>query len=324
MSFPLILCLALLLDILLGDPHGLPHPVAGIGRLIAFLEHFLYPTRGERAFLRGGLLCGATLLLTGAAVGLLLWAVSPVPWLLGAVEVYLLYAALAWRSLKDETLPVALALFRRDLPGARDALSRVVGRDTAPLAEADIARAAVETMGENSVDGILSVMFYAALGHALFGGGVGMALCVWLFKAASTLDSMVGYDTPRYHNFGKASARLDDVLNFLPARLGGLVIVLAGGFLGRNPLTSLRVFLRDRKKHRSPNSAHGESAFAGVLGLRLGGGAVYGGVMEARPQLGDGAVPRPADILHAYKLLDASVALFALLLVALAATQYGA
>ena len=128
MSFPLILCLALLLDILLGDPHGLPHPVAGIGRLIAFLEHFLYPTRGERAFLRGGLLCGATLLLTGAAVGLLLWAVSPVPWLLGAVEVYLLYAALAWRSLKDETLPVALALFRRDLPGARDALSRVVGR----------------------------------------------------------------------------------------------------------------------------------------------------------------------------------------------------
>ena len=151
-----------------------------------------------------------------------------------------------------------------------------------------------------------------------------MALCVWLFKAASTLDSMVGYDTPRYHNFGKASARLDDVLNFLPARLGGRVIVLAGGFLGRNPLTSLRVFLRDRKKHRSPNSAHGESAFAGVLGLRLGGGAVYGGVMEARPQLGDGAVPRPADILHAYKLLDASVALFALLLVALAATQYGA
>ncbi len=317
MNFSLLLCLALLLDMLLGDPHGLPHPVSGIGRLIVFLERRLYTQKKGAAFLRGILLCAATLALTGTAVGLLLWAASPVPWFLEALEICLLCSALAWRSLKDETLPVALALFRRDLPGAREALSRVVGRDTAPLGEADIARAAVETVAENSVDGVLSVMFYAALGYIFLGGGAGMVLCVWLFKAASTLDSMVGYDNPRYHDFGRASARLDDALNFLPARLGGLVIVLAGGCLGRNPFPALRVFLRDRKKHRSPNSAHGESAFAGVLRLSLGGGAVYGGVMEARPQLGDGAVPRAADILRSHRLLDASVVLFALLLIAL-------
>ncbi|MBR1672329.1 MAG: cobalamin biosynthesis protein CobD [Fretibacterium sp.] len=328
MTFPLTLSLALLLDALLGDPqrglpvgpHELPHPVVGIGRLVAFLERLLYPgggpSSGGRARARGLLLCGATLLLTGTAVGVLLAAAAWRPWLLAAVQVYLLYAALAWRSLKDETLPVALALFRRDLPGARNALSRVVGRDTAPLGTADVARAAVETVAENSVDGVLSVIFFAALGWRL-GGGTGMALCVWLFKAASTLDSMVGYDNPRYHDFGRASARLDDALNFLPARFAGLIIVLAGGCLGHSPFAALRVFLRDRKKHKSPNSAHGESAFAGVLGLSLGGGAIYGGVLEARPRLGDGAVPQPADILRAHKLLDASTALSALLAIAL-------
>ena len=319
MAFAMILCSALLLDILLGDPKRLPHPVVGVGRLVTFFEARLYPkpssnsSAGDRAFARGLGLCGAVLASTAAAVGLLLLAASASPWLWYGAQVWLLYAALAWRSLKDETLPVALALFEGDLPQARTALSMVVGRDTEALDEASIARAAVETVAENSVDGALSATFYAATGYAL-GGGAGMALCVWLFKAASTLDSMVGYDNERYHDFGRASARLDDALNFIPARLGGLAIVLAGRCLGQPLLRGLRVFLRDRKKHKSPNSAHGESAFAGVLGIRLGGGASYGGTFHSRPWIGDGlADPTPADLLRAHQLLDASVALFALL-----------
>lgn len=316
MSFTITLCLALLLDTLLGDPEGLPHPVAGVGRLIGFWEGRLYPAAGTGIlkFRRGLIFCGAVLLSTALVIFLALWAVSGSPFLTAAAQVYFLYAALAWRSLKDETLTVALALFRRNLPGARTALARVVGRDTENLSEPAIVRAAVETVAENSVDGVFSVLFFAALGYALQ-GAVGMVLSVWLFKAASTLDSMVGYDDERYHDFGRASARLDDVLNFIPARVAGLVIILAGVCLGAGLFPPLRVFLRDRKKHRSPNSAHGESAFAGVLSLRLGGGAAYGGKWEPRPWLGDETEREiePADILRAHKLLDTSVALFALL-----------
>lgn len=315
MDFVLILGTALLLDVLLGDPGRLPHPVAGIGRVIGFWEACLYPGKVERreGRRRGVLLCAAVLATTAASVDLLLLGASVAPEALFAVEVYLLYAALAWRSLKDETLPVAMALFRGDLDAARSALSRVVGRDTDVLDEAGMVRAAVETVAENSVDGVLSVLFFAALGYVA-GGCVAAVLSVWTFKAVSTLDSMVGYENERYRDFGWASARLDDILNFLPARIGGLVAALAGACLGYPLLQGLRILLRDRRKHRSPNSAHGESAFAGLLGIRLGGGGVYGGVLEERPWLGDAVRdPEPEDILRAHALLDAAVALFVLL-----------
>lgn len=314
MTFPTALCFALLLDVLLGDPHALPHPVVGVGRLIRFWEGRLYPEAGApHAVVRGAGLCVLVLLSTLAVVAGLLWAAGWGGGLATAIEVYLLYAALAWRSLKDETMPVALALFRRNLPGARTALSRVVGRDTENLDEPSIVRGAVETVAENSVDGVMSVLFFAALGWAV-GEGVGMVLAVWSFKAVSTMDSMVGYENVRYREFGRAAARLDDALNFIPARLGGLAILAAGACLGMDAGEGMRVFLRDRRKHKSPNSAHGESAFAGLLGLRLGGGALYGGVTESRPCLGDGVrTPEAADILRAHRLLDAASALFALL-----------
>ena len=314
MTFPTVLCFALLLDVLLGDPHALPHPVVGVGRLIRFWEGRLYPGAGAPcAVVRGAGLCVLVLLSTLAVVAGLLWAAGWGGGLATAIEVYLLYAALAWRSLKDETMPVALALFRRNLPGARTALSRVVGRDTENLDAPSIVRGAVETVAENSVDGVMSVLFFAALGWAV-GEGAGMALAVWGFKAVSTMDSMVGYENARYREFGRAAARLDDALNFIPARLGGLAILAAGACLGMDAGEGMRVFLRDRKKHKSPNSAHGESAFAGLLGLRLGGSALYGGVAESRPYLGDGAqTPEAADVLRAHRLLDAASALFALL-----------
>jgi adenosylcobinamide-phosphate synthase len=140
-------------------------------------------------------------------------------------------------------------------------------------------------------------------------------LTVWFFKTVSTLDSMVGYEDERYGDFGHCSARLDDALNFIPARLGGAAALVAGACLGSSFRRGLRVFLRDRKKHKSPNSAHGESAFAGLLGIRIGGGASYGGVFEERPVIGDASREiEPQDVLRAHGILDATVALSALVL----------
>jgi adenosylcobinamide-phosphate synthase len=307
------LIVAVFLDALFGDPKGLPHPVAGIGRVIRFLEKKLYEKDDKRRV--GVLFCGAVLAATAAVVGLTLLLASFVhPMLYSAAVLYLLYAALAWRSLKDQTLPVAISLFNGDLPRAREALAGVVGRDTQSLDEAGTVRATVETIGESFIDGVFSVLFFAALGHALF-GAAGAVVLAWLFKAASTMDSMVGYDDERYRDFGYASAKLDDALNFIPARLGGMVILLAGTCLGYKTMHGWRVFLRDRKKHKSPNSAHGESAFAGLLGIKLGGGASYGGAFEERPEIGDEVkAPEACDILRAHSILDASVALCALIL----------
>ncbi|MDR1875220.1 MAG: adenosylcobinamide-phosphate synthase CbiB [Synergistaceae bacterium] len=299
---------AFLLDALLGDPRRVPHPVAGVGRVIRFWQERFYPRPDRKR--QGFFFCVAVLSTVSAVVGLVLLCASRLPWLYPAVVTYLLYSAVAWRSLKDESLPVALALFDGDLEAARAALSRIVGRDTQNLDEKEIARAAIETIGENFIDGIFSVLFFMALGYAC-GGAAGAALACWFFKTASTLDSMVGYDNEHYHDFGRASAYLDDVLNFVPARLGGVFALLAGACLGYSLPRGLRVFLRDRKKHKSPNSAHGESAFAGLLGVSLGGGAAYGGVFEERPVIGDVDFrePEPADILRAHAILDASVAL---------------
>ena len=216
-----------------------------------------------------------------------------------AMKVYLLYSALAWRDLKDETRPVYQSLITHDIARARVYLSYVVGRDTKNLNETEIVRAVIETIAENSVDGVMSVIFFAAVGNAV-NPSWGMGVFVWLFKAVSTLDSMLGYES--MGKFGTASARLDDMMNFLPARIGGLVIVLSGG-----SWEAFRVFMRDRLKHKSPNSAHGESAFAGVLGVRLGGGAYYGGKFEAREWLNEGGrEPEVGDILRAWRVLDAS------------------
>lgn len=302
MTFPLKLCLALLLDAVLGDPLNIPHPAALIGRAVNFFRKIFFTS--THSFIRGLAVCISTLLTTSLAVFLMLY-------LSGCniiVQVYLLYSAIAWRDLKDETAPVLACLMAHDIKGARKYLSRVVGRDTDILNETEITRAVIETIAENSIDGIISVIFFAALGQAL-NPHYGAELCVWLFKASSTLDSMIGYED--LHEFGKASARLDDVMNFLPARLGGVIIVIAGG-------RGFSVFTTDRLKHKSPNSAHGESAFAGVLGIRLGGGAYYGGKFEAREYINaEGREAVPYDIVRAWRLLDASCALFACLVILL-------
>ncbi len=306
MKFALVLCLAILLDEILGDPKSFSHPVIYIGRLINFLKSRLFTN--THSFIRGLVVCGLTLSTTGLfAYSILYFTDCNL-----LVQVYMLYSALAWKDLRDETGPILSSLIHNDLTSARKFLSYVVGRDTETLNAQEITSATIETIAENSIDGVMSVMFFAFVGY-IIGREYGMCVCVWIFKAASTLDSMIGYES--YHEFGKASAKLDDALNFLPARIGGVIIILASGNFSR----AFKVFLNDRFKHKSPNSAHGESAFAGGLNVRLGGGAFYGGKFESRPFINENAkVPEVDDIVRAWDLLNKSCALFAMVMILLA------
>ena len=295
MKFALILLLAVIADEIFGDPRSFPHPVRLIGRAITFWQKIFFR---HDSFFHGLAVVIITLVTTGLSVFTALYFTGSNV----ILQVYLIYSAIAWRDLKDETFPVLSALMNHDVEGARKSLSFVVGRDTENLNEAGITRAVIETVAENSVDGVMSVIFFAAVGYAV-SQTWGMCIAVWLFKSASTLDSMLGYES--LGRFGTPSARLDDILNFIPARLGGIIIILAGIIEGCNVRKALRAFISGRLKHKSPNSAHGESAFAGVLGVRLGGGAFYGGKFEARPYLNEsGNEPSSGDILRAWRVLD--------------------
>ena len=198
-TFGIVLCSAVLLDAILGDPQNFPHPVIAIGRVIDFWHQRLFTS--SRDFSRGLLLCAITLITTSLAVWLTLWLTGCSVF----VKIYLLYAAIAWRDLKDETAPILSCLLKHDVITARRYLSRVVGRDTDNLSESEISRATVETIAENAIDGVMSVLFFAGLGQVL-AGEYGACMFVWLFKAASTLDSMVGYES--LGEYGKASAKL--------------------------------------------------------------------------------------------------------------------
>lgn len=266
------------LDLLLGDPHGWPHPVVWIGRLIQRLETLWTGLLG-RCRVAGVLLTCSTLLVAGgAAWGLLALACFLHPWLWGAAALWLTWTCLALRSLHSESLTVVRHLEAGDLVSARQALSGIVGRDTAELGEAEILRAAIETVAENTSDGVIAPMFYLCLGGPVLG---------MLYKAASTLDSMVGYQNERYREVGWASARLDDLLNLVPARLTGLFMVLAAAVLRLDAAGALQIMRRDGRKPKSPNAGIPEAAVAGALGIRLGGAAVYFGQQVEKPTLGD-------------------------------------
>lgn len=275
---PAVLLLAVLLDLTLGDPRWLPHPVVMIGRLIQRGENFLRTvmTNERKA---GVLLLAVTVTCTAFTTWLLIQLCSlihPLAGLLAAAA--LSYTCLAIRSLHRESALVADALADGNLAEARRALAFIVGRDTAGLDESAIWRALVETVAENTSDAIIAPLFWLALG----GPVAAMA-----FKAVSTLDSMVGYKNDRYLQFGWASARMDDLLNLIPARLTALLMVLAAPLAGLSIRGALRITLRDRLKHPSPNSGHPEAAAAGALGVRLGGASSYGGRPSWKEYIGD-------------------------------------
>lgn len=277
----LILC-AFALDLLLGDPRRFPHPVVYIGELITRLEIPLAGLLRNRR--RAGLLLAlGTLSITGAvAWGVLALAEQIHPWLYAGLWVWLGYTTLALRSLHRESREVVRWVEAGDLGEARRALALIVGRDTSKLDEEGILRACLETVAENTSDGVVAPLFYLSL------GGPVAAL---LYKAANTLDSMVGYRNDRYRELGWASAKLDDLLNLIPARLTGMLMVLAAFPLGLNPWGALKIMLRDARKTSSPNAGFPEAAAAGALGVQFGGPAVYFGQRVEKPTLGDADRP---------------------------------
>ena len=293
------------LDLIFGDPHAIPHPVVFIGKLISLLERLfrrLLPktTNGEH-------IAGALVWLFTAAIstalpfGLLYACHSISPWLRTAVEAIMCWQILAVKSLNDETMKVYYALSRQDLPGARTAVSMIVGRDTQFLDADGVTRAAVETVAENTSDGVIAPLFYLALGGAPLG---------FLYKAVNTMDSMLGYIEMPYKNVGLIPAKMDDVFNFIPARLCALLMLVSGWILKLDVKNGWKIFRRDRFNHASPNSAQTESVCAGLLGVQLAGDAVYHGVLHKKPYIGDPLRPiEPEDIPRICCLLYATAVL---------------
>jgi adenosylcobinamide-phosphate synthase len=272
---------AYFLDLVLGDPRWFPHPVRGFGLLIQAAEKVLrwpsaHPLWEKTA---GSLLAlGLPALVFGVCHYVILWAAGMGPGVQTFLVVLLAYTTLATRSLHQEAAQVIEALEQGRISDARKRLSRIVGRDTENLDRPGILKGVLETMSENLSDGIVAPLFFLLL------GGVPLAMA---FKAVSTLDSMVGYKNSRYLHFGWASARLDDLLNYLPARITGLLICLLSFFMGLSAKEAWRILRRDGRKPSSPNAGIPEAALAGALQIQLGGPIYYGGIRAEKPFLGD-------------------------------------
>lgn len=276
--------IAYVLDLILGDPRWIYHPVVAIGKLISFLEKILY--RFKNKILTGFILNIITLSLT--------FIISLFFTYLGVFfEIFFLFTTLATKSLADEGKKVYRILKSGDIEKAKKELSYLVSRDTENLSTNKVIMSIVETISENTVDGFVSPAFFAFLGSffevTIFGKALSLALpFAMTYKAINTLDSMVGYKNEKYIEFGKFSARVDDVANFIPARLTGLLFVPIACIILRYSLkNSLKIFFRDRNKHSSPNSGQSEAAYAGALGIQFGGKISYFGKDYEKPTIGD-------------------------------------
>lgn len=276
-----------IMDLLFGDPYWLPHPIRLIGKLIAGLDKMLLGDISEKErdykeeFRKGILLTVLVLVITVMVTAIILYSAYKAAPLLGlAVESIMSYQMLATKCLKLESMKVYVKLKEGDLQGARKAVSMIVGRDTQVLDEIGVAKAAIETVAENTSDGIIAPMLYLAIGGPVLG---------FFYKAVNTMDSMVGYKNDRYLYFGRAAAKLDDVINFLPARISAVLMIISCCFAGKeySEKHAWKIYKRDRRNHASPNSAHTEAVCAGALGIRLAGDNSYFGKIIRKPYIGD-------------------------------------
>lgn len=298
-----------LLDLLLGDPCFLPHPVRLIGRCISAAEKRIRGKAledGGKEIRQGAILVSLVLIAAVTVSAFLLGAAYRLhPYAGMLIEGFMTYQILAVKSLKEESLKVYQRLKEGNLIQARAAVSMIVGRDTDCLDEAGVTRAAVETVAENTSDGVIAPMLYLALGGPVLG---------FFYKAVNTMDSMVGYKNERCRDYGTCAARLDDVLNFVPARLSGVLLCLAAALTGLDGPNAWKIFRRDRLNHKSPNSAHTEAAAAGALRIELAGSGYYFGKLVEKPVIGDPLRPvEPEDIVRVNRLMYAGAALALLL-----------
>ncbi|WP_431027174.1 adenosylcobinamide-phosphate synthase CbiB [Lysinibacillus sp. LZ02] len=269
--------MGIIVDRLFGDPKKWTHPVIWIGRLIAFLEK--HWNKGNARKYKGFCAVVVTVLTTGFVVGGIVWLSYTVHWAFGiAIEVILISLALAQKSLEEAAMLVYRALEQQDFKEAREKLGWIVGRDTEHLDESEIVRGVVETVSENTSDGVTAPLFYALL----FG-----ATGAWVYKAINTLDSMIAYKNERYNDFGFVAAKLDDVANFIPSRITGFLLLIGTKAVAQKPFTyRFAQWIGDARKHPSPNSGYLEAATAVQLGIRLGGENVYGGKKSFRAYMG--------------------------------------
>ncbi len=309
-AMPLVI--GFLLDALIGDPHSLPHPIRLIGRLISALEKLV--RSHFKDLTAGGVFLALTVLVLSAGIPLVLLVLcySANVWLGVFIESVMCFYMLAARSLYNESMKVYRA---PDTEAARKAVSMIVGRDTASLDRSGIIRAAVETVAENTSDGVTAPIFYMA-----FFGAVGG----FFYKAANTMDSMIGYKNEKYEKLGKFAARLDDVLNYIPSRLTALMMISASFLLGYDGKDAWKIWRRDRRKHASPNSAQTESVCAGALRVRLAGDAWYFGELHKKEYIGEDLRPiENEDIRRANKLMYVTSIIILLIFAALRAAIYG-
>ncbi|MCR4672282.1 MAG: adenosylcobinamide-phosphate synthase CbiB [Lachnospiraceae bacterium] len=289
-----------IIDFFAGDPYALPHPVAAIGRLISFLDKKFRRGNSNINDVGRGILTviivAAVSTAVPAALLFCMWKIHPIVYL--AVNSIMCWQLVAARQLEIESSKVQRTLEKGDVEGARNAVSYIVGRDTDVLDESGICRAAVETVAENASDGVTAPLFWIFL----FGAAGG-----FFYKAVNTMDSMLGYKNEKYLYFGRAAAKTDDAVNFIPARICALLMVAVCPACGLDGRTAYRIFRRDRYKHASPNSAQTESVCAGALNVRLAGDAVYGGVVRKKEYLGDDIRPiEPEDIKRSNRLMYAA------------------
>lgn len=291
-----------IMDLLIGDPHWMYHPVRLIGKLITVLETMLRKIfskteDGERksGFVLVVLVCGISVF---TVWGLMKLAYYLNFWCGFLLEVIMCYQLFAVRSLKDESMKVYKELAKQDLEASRKAVSMIVGRDTENLTIEGVTKATVETIAENTSDGTLAPMFYMFIGGPVLG---------WFYKAVNTMDSMVGYKNEKYIHFGRYAAKFDDVMNYIPARLCGLLMIFASYILKMDWKNAKKIFLRDRFNHASPNSAQTEAVMAGALRIQLAGDAWYFGKRYEKPTIGDALRPvEIEDIPRANRLLNAT------------------
>lgn len=271
-----------ILDLILGDPRWLYHPVRMIGALITILEKGLRKIAGEdqKNLLAAGVVLVFLVIAVSTAVPFLIlkaaYGLSPVAGYI--IESFFCYQLLAVKSLRLESSRVYDRLAEDDLPGARKAVSMIVGRDTKSLDEEGVTKAAVETVAENTSDGIIAPLLYMMAGGAVFG---------FLYKAVNTMDSMIGYKNEKYLYLGRAAAKFDDLLNYIPARVSALLMIAASFFLGMSVSGAWKIYWRDRRKHASPNAAQTEAVCAGALQIQLAGNAYYFGKLYEKETIGD-------------------------------------